>query len=209
MSKWKRAKEAIDLIVVGSLLTLTYMTLLCARPQIFTLGKANGAYIILGNSMSPTFKEGDMVLTTKTDGTDINVGDIITFAVEGKWVTHRVIEKSDWYRTKGDANEEPDTWIVPPQAVSGKYLAKIPYLGYVIAFVKSKYFLLFVSLPTGFYLIVTRTWETYELLTQARRATTAAIEKTRETYWWLKRLVEAYYFRGSWWRRVILSVVTR
>ena len=147
-----------------------------------------------------------MILTKRLPEGGAQVGDIITFNVKGRYVSHRVIEKSDWYKTKGDANEDPDTWIIPPQAVSGEYWFRIPYLGYLVAFVKSKYFLLFVSLPIGFYLVITRTWDTYLILTKAREATDKAIETTKEAYWWLRRLVTAYYFRGIWWRRVIASL---
>jgi len=194
---------AVDSLTVLAFTTITFLSVICAYPRM--LG-ANGAYVCLGQSMEPTIMLGDMVLTKPVEPSQVKVGDIIIFRYEDSLVVHRVIEESDGsFRTKGDNSEAADPWIVPPKALLGRFWVRIPYFGYVVAFVKSRYFLLFVSLPVGVYLIATRTWDTYELLTHARESAETVARKTRESYWWLRRLVDAYYFRGVWWRSVLLG----
>jgi signal peptidase len=40
-------------------------------------------------------------------------------------------------QTKGDANEDPDGWALPISNVQGVFLCKIPYLGFLSAFVRT------------------------------------------------------------------------
>lgn len=56
--------------------------------------------------------------------------------------------------TRGDANEDADPFIVPAENVVGKIWFHVPYLGYVIRFVKTPLgFLLTLCLP-GLVLVV-------------------------------------------------------
>jgi len=47
--------------------------------------------------------------------------------------------------TKGDANEDPNTWTVKKENVIDKVISTIPYLGYIAYFVKT---------PIGFTLLI-------------------------------------------------------
>jgi len=50
-------------------------------------------FIVLSGSMEPTISTGDLVLTKEVAPEQINIGDIITFRVEGNtMVTHRVTD---------------------------------------------------------------------------------------------------------------------
>lgn len=110
---------------------------------------------VLGGSMEPAIKTGALIAITKTAPDEVQVGDIIGFKVEGidTPVVHRVIEIVDTeagfgFRTKGDANEDPDTWVVESGNLIGKVVLDIPGLGYLAKFVKTPYgFGLLLGLP--------------------------------------------------------------
>jgi signal peptidase I len=86
------------------------------------IGPRTGTYAtmtVLSGSMHPTIPAGAMVVVTPIDPREIEVGQILTFAVpEGdrQIVSHRVIEvvrggDRPVIRTQGDANEAPDPWL--------------------------------------------------------------------------------------------------
>jgi len=102
-------------------------------------------YTILTQSMYPTIKAGDVVVTSRQDGDKYNKGDIITFVSDmngGITITHRVedvykINDSYSYRTKGDNNNTADNEIVPGSSVFGRVVLKIPKIGYIQQFLSS------------------------------------------------------------------------
>lgn len=93
--------------------------------------------VILSGSMEPEIKTGDVVITHKIAGKDARVGDIILFPYEKDMkVTHRIIAVSDQqgaklFTTKGDANPEPDSNLVPEDNVQGKVVTVIPKMGWL------------------------------------------------------------------------------
>jgi len=106
--------------------------------------------------MEPTIKAGSILLSQKTK--TIKEGDIITFFYplnDVKHVTHRVnkIEKTEGendivYRTKGDANNTVDTGFVRPEAVYGKLVVTIPFLGYFFSFLRTTIgLMIFIIIP--------------------------------------------------------------
>ena len=114
----------------------------------------------VSNSMTPAFKAGGLVVTQTVDPTEIKVGDIITYGspVDEKLVTHRVVEIREHspllFQTKGDANEDPDPYLVPAQNVVGRVCFYIPLLGYVAQFVKTPQGLILLLLIPGTIIIV-------------------------------------------------------
>ena len=106
---------------------------------------------VLSGSMEPTIKTGSIILTKPTG--DYKIGDIITFGPITKTVpptTHRITEikvqgGNPIYITKGDANNSIDSREIQKSDILGKMIVKIPYLGYVIDFVRK---------PIGFVLII-------------------------------------------------------
>ena len=110
---------------------------------------------ILGGSMEPAIKTGALIAITKVAPEEVQVGDIIGFKVEAMDtpVCHRVIEIVDTeegvgFRTKGDANEDPDTWVVKPENLIGKTVFHLAWLGYIAKFIKTPYgFGLLLGLP--------------------------------------------------------------
>jgi len=98
------------------------------------LANADYSFRVVGYSMFPVQRTGDMVLVKR--GTEnIQVGDIICFERDSELIGHRVIEIQIYpnimFKTKGDNNNHVDGWI-EPNSVLGKEILSIP-LGLLIA----------------------------------------------------------------------------
>lgn len=110
---------------------------------------------VLSGSMEPAIRTGALIAVGKAAPEEVQVGDIIGFRVEGMDtpVCHRVIEIVDTeegigFRTKGDASEEPDAWIVKPENLIGRVVVSLSWLGYIAKFIKTPYgFGLLLGLP--------------------------------------------------------------
>jgi len=98
--------------------------------------------LVRSESMKPAINMGDMVITGPLDGPlsgEVKPGTIVTYQRGEELVTHRVLSvDGDALVTKGDAVEDPDPWSVTMSQVRGVYLFKIPYIGYVSSFVRTK-----------------------------------------------------------------------
>jgi len=92
------------------------------------------------------------------------MGDIISFRLPGidTPICHRVIDiiETDeglFFQTKGDANEEPDPYLVSVQDVTGKavfYTPYVGYLGYLSRFGRTPVALVGKRLPAAVLLVV-------------------------------------------------------
>jgi signal peptidase I len=102
--------------------------------------------IITSGSMRPTMFPGDVAVAVKVSPEDIRPGDVIVYTrvvpyTSAEVLTHRVVEvrhEGDYYifKTKGDANPEPDPWDISPRDVSGKVLWVVPKLGWVLYWIR-------------------------------------------------------------------------
>lgn len=129
----KIAKEALSTILVAVLLI---PAIIYTAP--FLVGGCFSS-IVMGSSMEPTIRVGSIVIVRKVKPEDVKVGDIIAFKIGESKTIHRVVEKmsegdSFYFKTKGDANEDPDPWTVRPQDIIGVLHLQIPYYGYLIWF---------------------------------------------------------------------------
>lgn len=113
---------------------------------------------VYGGSMEPAIKLGSLAVIRPVEPETVSEGDIITFAAPTEnsvIVTHRVTQVIDgesglMFRTKGDANEEPDTYTVPAENVVGRVWISVPYGGYFADFVRSKLGLgLLIGIPAA------------------------------------------------------------
>jgi len=99
-------------------------------------------YLVRSESMKPAINMGDMVVTGPPEGplgSGVKPGVVVTYQRGKELVTHRVLSiNGNTLVTKGDALEEPDSWPVTLSQVSGVHLFKIPYLGYLSNFVRTK-----------------------------------------------------------------------
>ena len=108
-------------------------------------------YTVLTPSMEPSYSVGDMVFVKITDADNIQVGDVITFNPSSNgeaYLTHRVVEKLYDYngtgvicfRTKGDANDSEDSFLIDEDRVIGTVKLRIPTLGYIVRFVQLRWY---------------------------------------------------------------------
>lgn len=80
---------------------------------------------VLSSSMTPTIESGEFVNIKGTKFNSIEIGSIILFAhCKNHMTIHRVvaiesIDESICYKTKGDANNLPDKYIVTDSEVIG------------------------------------------------------------------------------------------
>ena len=141
-------------IILGLLVLLAVLFVLL--PAVL----ASSLAIVYSASMAPAMPMGAVAWMEPVDPAQIKVGDIIAFnPVHDPDVTvsHRVVEVLDSetliFRTKGDANEDPDSWEVPADSVLAKVIFNISHLGYVLAYIgqytRSRLgFALFIAVPT-------------------------------------------------------------
>ena len=134
---------------------------------------------VASDSMSPTFRAGDLIIIRKCDPQTLKEGDIVTFHTiinnEFALNTHRITEIQDLggarnYVTKGDNNELAD--------IVGKYVCHLAGFGKVMSFLSSSLgFLLVIVLPLLIFFI----YQVYHLITVSidlKRA--IAVETARE-----------------------------
>ena len=84
--------------------------------------------VVSGNSMSPSIRDGDLVLTARV-WRGGEVGDVVLVErpSDGQLLLHRVIEQgAGWRRTQGDASLSPDAGRISDAAVLGGLAAVIP-----------------------------------------------------------------------------------
>ena len=127
---------------------------------------------VFSSSMEPKLKVGSVVVTRPVKAEDIKVGDIITFysPLKERLTSHRVIAveqgSSFDFRTKGDASEDADPFLISAQNVVGKVCFDIPWVGYVTQFVKTPVGLLLVICIPGMVVIVTEIRSIWRVLNE-------------------------------------------
>lgn len=94
---------------------------------------------VTGSSMEPFISENDLIVVSPSK---YKTGDIITYKheVDGKeyLFTHRIIEiNGDSIKTKGDALQNTDNYIVKKEDVVGELVLILPFLGAFIHFAAS------------------------------------------------------------------------
>jgi len=122
-------------------LALLGLLLAVAVPKFF----GYDSFVIYSGSMEPTVKMGSLLVVKPVAAEDLQVGDVIVFRSPGNHatITHRIagIREENGQRiftTKGDASSNPDPREVRLQGQVGKMAYTIPYLGYLVDFVKTK-----------------------------------------------------------------------
>ncbi|MBA7588482.1 hypothetical protein ES708_30540 [subsurface metagenome] len=135
--------------------------------------------LVRSESMKPAINMGDMVITGPLGGPlngEVEAGTIITYERGAELVTHRVLSvEGETLVTKGDAVEDADPWAVTLSDVSGVYLFKIPYIGYLADFIRTKlgWFLVIILPATALVAflirdIIKEAWRKPEKETQKR-----------------------------------------
>jgi signal peptidase I len=148
LARMKKPSRFLSFIFLG--VSLTFLMALLV-PSFTDLHLAP----VVSGSMEPAIKTGAKIGIAKVDPASVRVGDIIGFSIPGigTRVCHRVIglvdtETGYGFITKGDANENPDAWVVQPQDVIGKVYFSTSSLLPLMRFIKSPTgFILFIGLP--------------------------------------------------------------
>lgn len=117
-------------------------------------------YTVQSGSMEPTIHTGSIV--TVQPQAEYQKGDIVTIresAYSNVTLTHRIVdvktkEGSIFYVTRGDANKTNDGEERPKANVIGKEIATVPYIGYILAYAKTKNGLLFLIIIPCLMLLV-------------------------------------------------------
>lgn len=162
-------------IVLSVLAWILLIFALLITVMVFTSDKNNGVPSLFGrmpmtvesDSMEPTFKKGDLIIAKEIDDiNELKVDDVISFwtneIVEGQNVinTHRIVEIKDdngtkGFITKGDNNDQNDTYIVYPSKIIGKWTgSRMPVLGRLMKFLKTKTgFLVCILIPMAIFFL--------------------------------------------------------
>ncbi len=95
-------------------------------------------YVVASGSMEPTVSAGSVIFVQAIAPEGVRVGDVITFTLPDRIVTHRVtsIATTDLgttFTTRGDANTATDPWLVRPNGDVGAVRLTVPFLGFVVA----------------------------------------------------------------------------
>jgi len=140
-------KKTAKIIIIALIVIFFTIFLVFYRPVQF-FGDTRYEPVYTG-SMEPAIPVGSIVVIKPANPETLKINDIICFKIESEsatTVTHRIVNiTSEGFITKGDANEDPDTWIVRKENVVGKVIAVIPYIGYLGHFVRT---------PAGFILLI-------------------------------------------------------
>ncbi len=115
----------------------------------------NPFFIIISDSMVPTLQVGDIVVLEKVQPQEIHKGDIIAYKPRITTIAdvqvHRVL-KAEFakgggllYTTKGDANQNEDSFSLTYDDVLGRVLFKIPLVANVFSILQNPFVLLVVA----------------------------------------------------------------
>lgn len=148
-------KKIIKIAIIISIATIIAVFLLFYRP-VSLAGDTRYEPVYTG-SMEPALPVGSVVVIKPVDPETLKEGDIICFKLsEPTTITHRIINiTNEGFITKGDANEDPDQWIVKKESVIGKAIVTIPFIGYIGYFVRTPIgFILLIVIPASLIIII-------------------------------------------------------
>lgn len=157
MKKFKKISKIIStiisysclviLIIIGLIFTLYVVDVKIQQSKGGVAKPLFGAYVIISGSMEPNIHVYDVIVSKRTDPSELKVGDVITFYSNdsrfyGTTITHRIIEVIDGeegiFRTRGDANNVEDDALTIKENIVGKVVMRIPQLGRLQFFLASK-----------------------------------------------------------------------
>ena len=156
-------------LVIG---TLPFIVFIAVTSRTSIIGGIR-SFVVLTGSMEPAAPVGSIVFTKSFPVYQPN--DIIAFKSGNVTVTHRVIDfeiknKEYFYKTQGDANNNPDSQQVSASKVIGKAFYIVPFVGKVSIFIKTlPGFLSLIVFPALIFII-------FELL-NIKKELTKEIEK--------------------------------
>lgn len=144
----KIVKKIIEIIAIILIYNIILIVISSANKMSIINIFGYKSYIIKTNSMEPTIKVNDVLITKKVEKEKIKVGDVITFIKNGEVITHRItqIDENGEYTTKGDNNNIEDTFKISYENIEGKHIVTIPYLGKIVEILDNKIVFLVITL---------------------------------------------------------------
>lgn len=106
-------------------------------------------YVAEDKTMLPTIKLNDLILAKQCTPEELNLEDIIIFDENGIIKVQRITkiqglgEKTN-YTTKGDNNYYNNNVIIKYEQIKGKFVKRIPLLGFIIKILESKVTTIFI-----------------------------------------------------------------
>lgn len=118
----KKTVIAILLIIIG---LAGFIGNLVARGYMLT------PQVVLTGSMEPTLSKGDMLFIKRISPDDLNIGEVVAYKRGSVIVVHRIVSiTAEGFKTKGDANDVEDPWIVSREDIIGIPGIIVPCLGW-------------------------------------------------------------------------------
>ncbi len=148
---WKIIKNILVGIVVAVALCMMIFTVV----SVTTVNRNDRnlfgyqMYIVLSNSMSATdFDSGDLILVKRVKPSALQEGDIIAYVSQagenfGETVTHKIRRKvvaedgAPGFVTYGTTTGQDDEQIVTYSYIQGKYIGRLPKVGFFFNFLKT------------------------------------------------------------------------
>ena len=110
--------------------------------------------IVMSGSMEPDITTGSICFINCRDKVP-EAGDIICYKKGELSITHRVVTITDeGYVTKGDNNESNDPGTIKQNQIKGTYLFMIPYIGYVVDFMRSSRGIIILTTIIGCFILM-------------------------------------------------------
>lgn len=124
--------NTIATILVGAILLFALLNFFSGPEKKGLFGYKG--FIVLSDSMKPSFEAGDYIIDKMVDLKTIQVGDVVSYYDESdQIVTHRVVEITpQGYVLQGDGNEVTDTTFVTNENYIGRQAYSVSKLGTIM-----------------------------------------------------------------------------
>lgn len=137
--------ETLFIVILSICLILTIYHKFISKSELVTIGPYY-IFEIGSGSMEFNIHVGDTIIVKKSD--TYEVGDVITYKVDGGYITHRISEmENNIITTKGDANDMEDVPITKEDIIG-----KLVYKARLISFAKKYKILTLAILGVFLYL---------------------------------------------------------
>ncbi len=124
-------------------------------------------YATLGGSMYPTILPGEVAVIAAVPAASLHKGEIVLARVPPvdermygyePLILHRIVAVGGrpgdrWIHTRGDHNRAPEQFLIPTGDVVGRMVALIPYVGYALLFVHSRFALIAAAALFALYIL--------------------------------------------------------
>ncbi len=130
-------------IIFGIIYVLISIYLIIFLPCLFRYKPL----IIESGSMEPILKVGGILYYKSIPLNVFKINDILVYKVPNHIVSHRIVDKNDYYFiTRGDQNNTNDSIVFNSQVLGKSSNFSIPYIGYYADYIYHHKYLLIITL---------------------------------------------------------------